>query len=81
MAGVLVRKLDVTDEADIERLRDEVAESFGALHVLVNNAAVNYDPDRRASDVDLDVVRQTLETNLFGALWVTKAALPATVVT
>ena len=74
--SVLVRKLDVTDEADIERLRDEVAESFGALHALVNNAAVNYDPERRASDVDLDVVRQTLETNLFGAWRMCQAFAP-----
>lgn len=34
---VMVRRLDVTDESTIDRVRDEIAESFGSLHVLVNN--------------------------------------------
>lgn len=74
--NVLVRKLDLTDGADIARLRDEVDESFGALHALVNNAAHNYDPGRRATDADLEVVRETLETNLFGAWRMCQAFIP-----
>ena len=65
-----------SSESVLVRKLDEVAESFGALHALVNNAAVNCDPDRRASDVDLDVVRQTLETNLFGAWRMCQAFAP-----
>ena len=61
---VLVRRLDVTDESTIDRVRDEIAESFGSLHVLVNNAAIDYDTWESAVDADLEVVHDTLETNL-----------------
>jgi NAD(P)-dependent dehydrogenase (short-subunit alcohol dehydrogenase family) len=73
---VLVRKLDVTSAPDIERLRDELADSHGSLTALVNNAAINYDPDQDATDADLDVVRETLETNLFGAWRMCQAFIP-----
>ena len=43
---------------------------------MVNNAAVNYDTGQRAATADLDDVRRTLETNLFGAWNVTLALLP-----
>jgi NAD(P)-dependent dehydrogenase (short-subunit alcohol dehydrogenase family) len=40
---VMARRLDVTDQSDIDRLRDEIAEASGSLDVLVNNAAIHYD--------------------------------------
>jgi len=73
---VMVRRLDVTDESTIDRVRDEIAESFGSLHVLVNNAAINYDTWESAVDADLEVVHDTLETNLFGAWRMCQALIP-----
>ncbi|TMG15277.1 MAG: SDR family oxidoreductase [Chloroflexi bacterium] len=73
---VMVRRLDVTDESTIDRVRDEIAESFGSLHVLVNNAAINYDTWESAVDADLEVVHDTLETNLFGAWGMCQALIP-----
>ena len=37
------------------------------LDVVVNNAGIDYDSDARATTVDLNRVRRSLETNLFGA--------------
>ncbi|MFF6883534.1 SDR family oxidoreductase [Streptomyces sp. NPDC012421] len=68
--------LDVTDADDVTALARRVEEEFGVLDVLVNNAAINYDTARRAVSVDLDEVRRTLETNLFGAWRTTQAFLP-----
>ncbi|MFE9046426.1 SDR family oxidoreductase [Streptomyces sp. NPDC007818] len=68
--------LDVTDADDVTALALRVEEEFGVLDVLVNNAAINYDTARRAVSVDLDEVRRTLETNLFGAWRTTQAFLP-----
>ncbi|WP_331728432.1 SDR family oxidoreductase [Streptomyces sp. NBC_00158] len=73
---LLPRRLDVTQDDDVRALVRGVEAEFGRLDVLVNNAAVNYDTSRRAVSVDLDEVRRTLETNLFGAWRTAQAFLP-----
>ena len=55
-------RLDVTNQATIDALRDEVDE----LDVLVNNAAIHYDTYQRTLTADLGVVREALETNTLG---------------
>ena len=70
-------QLDVTDPASIESCIAEIDERHGRLDVLVNNAGIEGGGWRTsATDVDLDDVRETLETNLFGAWKLTQAALP-----
>ena len=76
-ANVSACRLDVTDPEAIETCIEEIRERFGRLDVLVNNAGVNGGGwSTNATDVDLDEVRDTLETNLFGAWKLTQAALP-----
>jgi NAD(P)-dependent dehydrogenase (short-subunit alcohol dehydrogenase family) len=65
---VLPRQLDVSDDESVKRLAARVEEEHGSLDVLVNNAAILYDTWQRALGTDLDVVREALETNTFGAL-------------
>jgi NAD(P)-dependent dehydrogenase (short-subunit alcohol dehydrogenase family) len=74
--GVVPLALDVADDASVARLAREVEERFGRLDVLVNNAAILWDPGSRAAQADLDVVREALETNLFGAWRLAQALLP-----
>lgn len=69
-------QLDVSDTASIEALRDNVADEFGKLDVLINNAAILYDTHQRASTADLNIVQQALETNLYGAWAMIQAFLP-----
>jgi NAD(P)-dependent dehydrogenase (short-subunit alcohol dehydrogenase family) len=70
-------RLDVTDGETIESCVDEIRQRYGRLDVLVNNAGVEGGGwSTSATDVDLDEVRDTLETNLFGAWKLTQAALP-----
>jgi NAD(P)-dependent dehydrogenase (short-subunit alcohol dehydrogenase family) len=73
---VLPRRLDVTDPAGLAALASEIEQRFGRLDVLVNNAAIHYDTWQRASNADLGVVREALETNLLGAWQTTLAFLP-----
>ena len=73
---VMARRLDVTDQSDIDRLRDEIAEAFGSLDVLVNNAAIHYDTWEDAVDADMKTVHEALETNLFGAWRMCQAFVP-----
>jgi len=72
--------LDVTREDHVQRLAEHIDAEFGHLDVLVNNAGVFLDryhpPGNSVLDADLDAVRGTLETNLYGALRVSQALIP-----
>ena len=66
--------LDVTDRgADFAAVR-EAHDHFGGLDIVVNNAG--YGHFGMVEEITEDEARAQIETNLFGALWVTQAALP-----
>jgi NAD(P)-dependent dehydrogenase (short-subunit alcohol dehydrogenase family) len=73
---VAVRQLDVTDQSSVTRLTSWAERQLGRCDVLMNNAAVLIDDERGSSDVDLDIVRRTLETNLLGTWRVSQAVAP-----
>jgi NAD(P)-dependent dehydrogenase (short-subunit alcohol dehydrogenase family) len=73
---VRVVQLDVADDASVAGAASAIAEDPGRLDVLVNNAAIHYDTWQSAADVDLAVVHEALETNLFGAWRVARAVMP-----
>jgi meso-butanediol dehydrogenase/(S,S)-butanediol dehydrogenase/diacetyl reductase len=73
--GIDLVAADVTQPADADRAVALALEKFGALDVLVNNAA--YRNTDTVADADLDEWRKVLETNLLGAVNFSKAALPA----
>ncbi|MEO3936792.1 SDR family oxidoreductase [Dermatophilaceae bacterium Soc4.6] len=66
--------LDVTDrDADVAAVK-AAYDHFGRLDVVVNNAG--YGHFGFIEEVSEAEARDQIETNLFGALWVTQAALP-----
>jgi NAD(P)-dependent dehydrogenase (short-subunit alcohol dehydrogenase family) len=66
--------LDVTDAAAARAAVQTAVDAFGTLDVVVNNAGyANSAPIEEMSDDDF---RAQIETNLFGVVNVTKAALP-----
>jgi NAD(P)-dependent dehydrogenase (short-subunit alcohol dehydrogenase family) len=69
-------QLDVTDPASIAAAARWVAERYGRLDVLVNNAAITYDTWQHAVDADLTVVREAAETNLYGPWLMVQEFLP-----
>ncbi|HEY2792090.1 MAG TPA: SDR family oxidoreductase, partial [Micromonosporaceae bacterium] len=72
--AILPLRLDVTDRpAAFDAVR-RAADHFGALDVVVNNAG--YGHFGMVEELSEDDVRAQMETNFFGALWVTQAALP-----
>jgi NAD(P)-dependent dehydrogenase (short-subunit alcohol dehydrogenase family) len=75
-AAIDARPLDVTRPEHARALAEELYERYGRLDILVNNAAIHYDTWQRASDADLTVVREALETNLLGAWQLTQRMLP-----
>jgi NAD(P)-dependent dehydrogenase (short-subunit alcohol dehydrogenase family) len=74
-AGIAACALDVADDASVAAAAAWVADTHGRCDALVNNAAIDYDTDARATTADLDRVHTTLETNLFGAWRTTLAFL------
>src|SRR3954465_9637373 len=71
---VLPLALDVTDKAAVDAAVARAHAHFGRLDVVVNNAG--YGLFGTIEEVSERQARDQIETNLFGALWVTKAALP-----
>ena len=75
-------KLDVTDSADIQALPGFFATHFGGLDILINNAGISLEfgsnggPALKPSEVSLDILRRTFETNYFAVLAITQTLLP-----
>ena len=69
-------RLDVTDNTSVRRLVKYVADSLGRADALINNAAICVDRRLSAVEVDLAVVRQTMETNFYGPLRLCRLFVP-----
>jgi NAD(P)-dependent dehydrogenase (short-subunit alcohol dehydrogenase family) len=71
---MLALPLDVTDRAAVFAAVRQGFEHFGRLDVVVNNAG--YGQFGMIEELSEAELRDQIETNLFGAFWVTQAALP-----
>jgi NAD(P)-dependent dehydrogenase (short-subunit alcohol dehydrogenase family) len=71
---LLALPLDVTDRVAVFAAVKQGFEHFGRLDVVVNNAG--YGQFGMIEELSEAELRDQIETNLFGALWVTQAALP-----
>src|SRR6185436_10371547 len=69
-------RLDVNDQATLEAAHRFIEDKFGKLDILVNNAAIAIDMNRKPSEVDMQTLRKTFDTNFFGAVALTQALLP-----
>ncbi|MEU8244776.1 SDR family NAD(P)-dependent oxidoreductase [Nonomuraea sp. NPDC048916] len=72
--AVLPLELDVTDKAAVFESVKRAKEHFGRLDVIVNNAG--YAQIGAIEELTERQLRDQLETNVFGAVWVIQAALP-----
>lgn len=69
-------RMDVTDVGSIERARRAVAERFGDVDILVNNAAVLLFEDEDVLDIPADAYQRTFDTNVLGAIEVCRVFVP-----
>src|SRR6202042_2308728 len=66
--------LDVTNRQAAVGAVKQAYQHFGGLDIVVNNAG--YGHFGMVEEISEQEARAQIETNLFGALWVTQAALP-----
>jgi len=72
--AVLPLALDVTEKAAVEEAITVAQAKFGRIDVVVNNAG--YGLFGAVEEISEQQLRDQLETNLFGAFFVTQAVLP-----
>ena len=70
--------IDVQSVAGVREAAAHVERRCGRVDILVNNAGILPEATREDADLplDLSLFRETFETNVFGAVSVTKAFLP-----
>ncbi len=69
-----LRELDVTDDASMAAVVEEIEHEHGAVGAVVNNAG--YSLGGAVESVSLDDARRQFETNLFGLARLTQLVLP-----
>lgn len=72
--NLLTVKADVGVENDCKTLIEETVRHFGGIDILINNAGISM----RAlfQDVDLNVLRKSMDINFWGTVYCCKYALP-----
>jgi NAD(P)-dependent dehydrogenase (short-subunit alcohol dehydrogenase family) len=73
---VIYQQLDVTDTENIDALVEKVKLQMGRIDILVNNAGIYLDRGISPLEVDLALVRETMDTNTFGPLYLSQKLIP-----
>jgi len=68
-------QLDVTDPSSVDTAFEQVREKCTRIDVLINNAAINIGKGD-ILDMSISTLRQTIDTNVYGVIEVTRKFLP-----
>ena len=71
----LLIKADVRNSKECKSAVEKTVNEFGALNILVNNAAYQL-AQKNFEDITEEQLRRTFETNIFGYFFMAQAALP-----
>ena len=69
-------ELDVSDPRQISDCMSWVGQQFGRIDILVNNAGVMDEDDDSDAEAELRILRDTMETNVYGPLLLSRLAIP-----
>ncbi|TDL63441.1 SDR family NAD(P)-dependent oxidoreductase [Rhodococcus qingshengii] len=72
--NLLITNLDITNEEQVQSTVNDALEKFGRIDVLVNNAG--YGQLGYFEETSEELIRQQMETNIFGTMKLTRAVLP-----
>jgi NAD(P)-dependent dehydrogenase (short-subunit alcohol dehydrogenase family) len=73
---VEARELDVANDESIKHCMSWVRADLGRLDILVNNAGIMVEDDDTDPEQELQVVRDTMQTNVYGPLLLSRLAVP-----
>ncbi|ESK84950.1 short-chain dehydrogenase reductase sdr [Moniliophthora roreri MCA 2997] len=77
LSNVKFVQLDVTNKECIASAQETVEKAEGRLGVLVHNAGLaRMDAAQNSSNVDTDVIKETMEVNLYGVIHTPQAFFP-----
>lgn len=68
--------MDVANQESIRQAALTVNEQFGRLDVLINNAGVYLDENKKLMAMDPSILDETMATNFFGAYHVIRSFIP-----
>ncbi|MBT2722606.1 SDR family oxidoreductase [Bacillus sp. ISL-46] len=68
--------MDVNDQESIRQAAVTVNELYGRLDVLINNAGVYLDENKKLMAMDPSILERTMETNFFGAYYCLSLFIP-----
>lgn len=74
--AVITVTLDVADGNSVSAAAAEVERAIGSIDAIVNNAAILLGREDWIETLDFELLRQSFEVNLFGAMKVVQAFLP-----
>jgi len=69
-------EMDVANQESIRQAALTVNEQFGRLDVLINNAGVYLDENKKLMTMDPSILDETMATNFFGAYRVIRSFIP-----
>jgi len=74
--SVVARQLDVANVQSIRECMAWVRRDLGRLDILVNNAGIMVDEGDADPIEELEIVRDTMQTNVYGPLLLSRLAIP-----
>ena len=72
---LLAKKADISNVNDVNSLLEFTLQECGNCHILVNNAGI-YGPKGRIEDIETDDWIRTMEVNVFGSMFMSRAVIP-----
>ena len=73
---VEARELDVADDQSIIDCMGWIRRDVGRLDILVNNAGIMVEDNDDDPEDELRIVRETMQTNVYGPLLLSRLAVP-----
>jgi len=73
---VEARELDVADEESIRECMRWIRRELGRLDILVNNAGIMIEEGDAHPEQEIQIIRETMQTNVYGPLLLSRLATP-----